>query len=156
MPSYVAFTDSGDRLIGDSAKNQVNSNPKNTVFDAKRLIGKKFSDPEVQKDITHYSFDVKPDSSGKPLISVNKGEFHPEQISSMVLEKMKDIASTFVGQDITKAVVTVPAYFNDSQDRLLKMLPLLRVLRFLELLMNLLRQQWRMVLKIIVVKKNMF
>ena len=115
MPSYVAFTDNGDRLIGDSAKNQVNSNPKNTVFDAKRLIGKKFSDPEVQRDISHYSFDVKADSNGKPLISVNKGEFHPEQISSMVLGKMKDIASTFVGQDITKAVVTVPAYFNDSQ-----------------------------------------
>ena len=115
MPSYVAFTDNGDRLIGEAAKNQVNSNPTNTVFDAKRLIGKKFTDPEVQKDIAHYSFKVKADSSGKPLISVDKGEFHPEQISSMVLEKMRDIASTFLGQEITKAVVTVPAYFNDSQ-----------------------------------------
>jgi len=115
MPSYVAFTDNDDRLIGEAAKNQVNSNPTNTVFDAKRLIGKKFTDPEVQKDIAHYSFKVKADSSGKPLISLDKGEFHPEQISSMVLEKMRDIASTFLGQEITKAVVTVPAYFNDSQ-----------------------------------------
>ena len=115
MPSYVAFTDNGDRLIGEAAKNQVNSNPTNTVFDAKRLIGKKFTDPEVKKDIAHYSFKVKADSSGKPLISLDKGEFHPEQISSMVLEKMRDIASTFLGQEITKAVVTVPAYFNDSQ-----------------------------------------
>ena len=114
-PSYVAFTDSGERLIGDPAKNQVNSNPTNTVFDAKRLIGKKFTDPEVQKDIKHFSFKVENDGNDKPSIKVNKGTFHAEQISSMVLEKMKQVASNYLGTEVKKAVVTVPAYFNDSQ-----------------------------------------
>ena len=114
-PSYVAFTDNGDRLIGDAAKNQVNSNPSNTVFDAKRLIGKKFSDKEVQRDISHYSFKVSADSNDKPLINLSNGQYHPEQISSMVLEKLKDTAATFLGTEVKKAVVTVPAYFNDSQ-----------------------------------------
>ena len=114
-PSYVAFTDNGDRLIGDAAKNQVNSNPSNTVFDAKRLIGKKFSDKEVQRDISHYSFKVTPDNNDKPVINLSNGKFHPEQISSMVLQKLKDTASSFLGTEVKKAVVTVPAYFNDSQ-----------------------------------------
>ena len=113
-PSYVAFTEN-DRLIGDPAKNQANSNPKNTVFDAKRLIGRKFSDKEVQDDLKLYSFNVVADSNDKPQIKIDKGTFQPEQISSMILEKMKQVAENYTGEEIKKAVITVPAYFNDSQ-----------------------------------------
>ncbi|XP_057658944.1 heat shock 70 kDa protein cognate 2-like [Diorhabda carinulata] len=116
-PSYVAFTDS-ERLIGDAAKNQVAMNPKNTVFDAKRLIGRKFDDPKIQGDMKHWPFQVINDC-GKPKIQVEyKGEtkkFAPEEISSMVLTKMREIAETYLGGKVTDAVVTVPAYFNDSQ-----------------------------------------
>ncbi|KAI0709469.1 heat shock protein HSS1 [Earliella scabrosa] len=116
-PSYVAFTDS-ERLIGDAAKNQVAMNPHNTVFDAKRLIGRKFSDPEVQSDIKHFPFTVF-DKGSKPYIRVQyRGEdkeFSPEEISSMVLTKMKEVAESYLGGTVTSAVVTVPAYFNDSQ-----------------------------------------
>jgi heat shock protein 1/8 len=114
----VAFTDS-ERLIGDSAKNQVAKNPHNTVFDAKRLIGRKFDDPVVQKDMLHWPFKVESGNDGKPVIVVKyKGEnkrFHPEEISSMVLTKMKETAETYLGETVKNAVVTVPAYFNDSQ-----------------------------------------
>ena len=117
-PSYVSFTDD-DRLIGDSAKNQANMNPKNTVHDAKRLLGREFSDMHVQKDIKEWTFDVKDDGKNKPKISVEfKGEtkqFYPEEISAMVLTKMKDIAETYLGSTVTDAVITVPAYFGDSQ-----------------------------------------
>jgi|TARA_Y100000389_G_scaffold204550_1_gene257920 L1 cell adhesion molecule like protein len=117
-PSYVSFTDD-DRLIGDSAKNQANMNPKNTVHDAKRLLGRDFSDMHVQKDIKEWTFDVKDDGKNKPKISVEfKGEtkqFYPEEISAMVLTKMKDIAETYLGSTVTDAVITVPAYFGDSQ-----------------------------------------
>merc|ERR1712033_99733 len=116
-PSYVSFTDS-ERLIGDAAKNQVAMNPNNTVFDAKRLIGRKFSDSAVQSDMKHWSFDVISDG-GKPKIKVEyKGEkktFFPEEISSMVLTKMKETSEAYLGKTVTDAVVTVPAYFNDSQ-----------------------------------------
>ncbi|XP_066498729.1 heat shock cognate 70-kd protein, tandem duplicate 3 [Hoplias malabaricus] len=116
-PSYVAFTDT-ERLIGDAAKNQVAMNPNNTVFDAKRLIGRKFDDPVVQSDMKHWPFQVTSDG-GKPKVKVeHKGEtktFYPEEISSMVLVKMKEIAEAYLGQKVTNAVVTVPAYFNDSQ-----------------------------------------
>ena len=116
-PSYVAFTDT-ERLIGDAAKNQAAMNPANTVFDAKRLIGRKFSDSEVQTDASHFPFKVI-DKGGKPNIQVEfKGEtkvFTPEEISSMVLVKMKEIAESFLGVTVKDAVVTVPAYFNDSQ-----------------------------------------
>ena len=116
-PSYVAFTDT-ERLIGDAAKNQVAMNPHNTVFDAKRLIGRKFSDSDVQSDMKHWSFKVV-DVNGKPDIKVEyKGEeklFTPEEISSMVLLKMKETAEAYLGGDVKDAVVTVPAYFNDSQ-----------------------------------------
>jgi len=116
-PSYVAFTDS-ERLIGDAAKNQVAMNPSNTVFDAKRLIGRKFDDSAVQSDMKHFSFDVVSDG-GKPKVKVEyKGEdktFFPEEISSMVLNKMKETAEAYLGKDVPNAVVTVPAYFNDSQ-----------------------------------------
>lgn len=117
-PSYVAFTDN-ERLIGDAAKNQVSLNTSNTVFDAKRLIGKKYSDASVQSDIRHFSFNVKPGDGEKCLIEVtHKGEpktFHPEEISAMVLTEMTSIASSYLGEEITDVVVTVPAYFNDSQ-----------------------------------------
>mmetsp|Transcript_11235 Transcript_11235/g.16241 ORF Transcript_11235/g.16241 Transcript_11235/m.16241 type:complete len:663 (-) Transcript_11235:166-2154(-) len=117
-PSYVGFTDT-ERLIGDAAKNQVAMNPYNTVFDAKRLIGRRFSDPSVQSDMKHFPFKVEPKDGDKPVIGVEyKGEkksFTPEEISSMVLVKMKEIAEGYLGKDVKNAVVTVPAYFNDSQ-----------------------------------------
>jgi len=116
-PSYVAFTDT-ERLIGDAAKNQVAMNPSNTVFDAKRLIGRRFDDASVQSDMKHWPFTVI-NEGGKPKIQVEyKGEtktFFPEEISSMVLVKMKEIAEAYLGKTVTNAVVTVPAYFNDSQ-----------------------------------------
>lgn len=117
-PSYVAFTDT-ERLIGDAAKNQVAMNPRNTVFDAKRLIGRRFSDPTVQSDMKFWPFKVIPGPGDKPMIVVTyKGEekqFSPEEISSMVLTKMRETAEAFLGQPIKNAVITVPAYFNDSQ-----------------------------------------
>ncbi|XP_047142221.1 heat shock 70 kDa protein-like [Hydra vulgaris] len=116
-PSYVAFTDT-ERLIGDAAKNQVAMNPSNTVFDAKRLIGRKFNDPSVTSDRKHWPFNVI-DEGSRPKIQVEfKGEtksFYPEEISSMVLLKMKEIADAYLGKKVTDVVITVPAYFNDSQ-----------------------------------------
>ncbi|KAI0370882.1 heat shock protein 70 [Pilatotrama ljubarskyi] len=116
-PSWVSFTDE-ERLVGDSAKNAFHSNPENTVFDAKRLIGRKFDDPEVQRDMKHWPFKVV-NKSGKPVVSVKyRGEtreFTPEEISAMVLGKMKETAEAYLGRSVTHAVVTVPAYFNDAQ-----------------------------------------
>ncbi|XP_042302727.1 heat shock-related 70 kDa protein 2 [Sceloporus undulatus] len=116
-PSYVAFTDT-ERLIGDAAKNQVAMNPNNTIFDAKRLIGRKFDDPTVQSDMKHWPFRVVSEG-GKPKVQVEyKAEnktFFPEEISSMVLTKMKEIAEAYLGRKVQSAVITVPAYFNDSQ-----------------------------------------
>jgi len=117
-PSYVAFTDSA-RLVGEAAKSQVAMNPENTVFDAKRLIGREFQDSAVQKDMKTWPFKVIKGSQNKPKIVVNfKGankEFFAEEISSMVLQKMKEIAEAYLGDDVKNAVVTVPAYFNDGQ-----------------------------------------
>ncbi|GFP96744.1 heat shock cognate 70 kDa protein 2 [Phtheirospermum japonicum] len=117
-PSYVAFTDT-ERLIGDAAKNQVAMNPTNTVFDAKRLIGRRCSDQSVQSDMKLWPFKVIPGPGDKPMIVVSyKGEdkqFSAEEISSMVLIKMREIAEAFLGSTVKNAVVTVPAYFNDSQ-----------------------------------------
>ncbi|KAL7061379.1 hypothetical protein AAHC03_010055 [Spirometra sp. Aus1] len=116
-PSYVAFTDT-ERLIGDAARNQVAMNPSNTVFDAKRLIGRRFDDPAVQSDAKHWPFTII-NSGGKPKIEVEyrgeKKQFNAEEISSMVLVKMKETAEAYLGKTVTDAVVTVPAYFNDSQ-----------------------------------------
>lgn len=116
-PSYVAFTDT-ERLIGDAAKNQVAMNPSNTVFDAKRLIGRRFDEQAVQSDMKHWPFTVI-NNGGKPKIQVEyRGEtktFNPEEISSMVLVKMKETAEAYLGKKVNDAVVTVPAYFNDSQ-----------------------------------------
>ena len=117
MPSYVSFTNE-ERLVGESAKNSAANNAANTVFDAKRLIGQKFNDSKVQSDLKHLSYTVL-EKENKPMIQVEfKGEtklFAPEEISSMVLAKMKEIAEAYLGETVTDAVVTVPAYFNDSQ-----------------------------------------
>ncbi|KAF7328119.1 hypothetical protein MVEN_02568900 [Mycena venus] len=116
-PSYVSFSDN-ERLTGDSAKNQAAMNPANTVFGAKRLIGRNFDDVEVQADLQHLPFTVF-NKGGKPYIRVDyrgeQKEFSPEEISSMVLLKMKEIAESYLGTPISNAVITVPAYFNDSQ-----------------------------------------
>lgn len=116
-PSYVAFTET-EHLIGDSAKNQVAANPTNTIYDAKRLIGRDFNDRIVQEEIKGWPFTVV-NFNGKPQFEVDykeeRKQFSPEQISSMVLTKMKQTASTYLGYEVTDAVITVPAYFNDSQ-----------------------------------------
>uniref|UniRef100_A0A834R9Q9 Endoplasmic reticulum chaperone BIP n=1 Tax=Sarcoptes scabiei TaxID=52283 RepID=A0A834R9Q9_SARSC len=118
-PSYVAFTSEGERLIGDAAKNQLTSNPENTVFDVKRLIGREWTDPTVQQDIKFFPFKVI-EKNAKPHIRVETGSsgskvFAPEEISAMVLTKMKETAEAYLGKKVTHAVVTVPAYFNDAQ-----------------------------------------
>ncbi|KJH47197.1 putative chaperone protein DnaK [Dictyocaulus viviparus] len=118
-PSYVAFAgDSGERLIGDAAKNQLTINPENTVFDAKRLIGREYNDKTVQDDIKLWPFKIV-DKNNKPHVSLKVGKdmkhFTPEEISAMVLGKMKEIAESYLGKEVKHAVVTVPAYFNDAQ-----------------------------------------
>jgi len=117
-PSYVAWTEEGERLIGDSAKNQATINPENTVFDVKRLIGRKFSDKSVQADKKLFPFKIV-SKDDKPYVEVlleGKGrQFAPEEVSAMILTKMKEIAEAYLGKDINHAVVTVPAYFNDAQ-----------------------------------------
>jgi len=118
-PSYVAFTSEGERLIGDAAKNQLTTNPMNTIFDAKRLIGRQYNEPSVQSDKKFFPFKVV-EKKSKPAIEVNTGpggnkQFTPEEVSAMVLTKMKKTAEEYLGKDVTHAVVTVPAYFNDAQ-----------------------------------------
>lgn len=116
-PSYVAFTDK-ERLIGDAAKNQTARNPKNTIFDAKRLIGRKYNDNHVQNDMKNWPFNVV-DNDGKPSLQVifkeETKEYTPEEISAMILVQMKEIAEEYLGEKVDKAVITVPAYFNDGQ-----------------------------------------
>ncbi|KAJ3092812.1 ATPase with role in protein import into the ER [Quaeritorhiza haematococci] len=119
-PSYVAFTAEGERLVGDAAKNQAPMNPTNTIFDAKRLVGRNFNDKDVQQDIKLWPFKIVQNKAGKPLIEVEikegeRKQFAPEEVSAMVLGKMKEIAESYLGQKVTHAVVTVPAYFNDAQ-----------------------------------------
>lgn len=117
-PSYISFTDT-ERLIGDAAKNQSSMNPINTIFDAKRLIGRKFKDPTVQNDIKQWPFKVIEKEDGKPFIQVSykdeMKEFRPEELSAMILVKMKETAEGFLNEKVKKAVITVPAYFNDAQ-----------------------------------------
>jgi len=117
-PSYVAFTAEGERLIGDAAKNQLTTNPENTVFDAKRMIGRDWTDSAVQHDIKYFPFKVT-EKSGKPHVTLATQEgdkvFAAEEISAMVLVKMKETAEAYLGKKVTHAVVTVPAYFNDAQ-----------------------------------------
>jgi actin-like ATPase involved in cell morphogenesis len=122
-PSYVAFLPDGTRLIGDAAKNQAPSNPENTFFDIKRLIGRSFTDPTVQADKKLFPFTIAADSKGKPIVELSKtGEsgqkqkqFAPEEISGMLLRKLKETAEAYLGCEVKHAVVTVPAYFNDAQ-----------------------------------------
>merc|ERR1711962_129639 len=118
-PSYVAFTAEGERLIGDAAKNQLTSNPENTVFDAKRLIGREWGEKSVQHNAKFFPFKLA-EKDNKPHIEVTVSEgttkqFAPEEISAMVLTKMKETAEAYLGKKVTHAVVTVPAYFNDAQ-----------------------------------------
>jgi len=117
-PSYVAFAADGERLIGDAAKNQLTTNPENTIFDAKRLIGRDWSDKSVQHDLKYFPFKLI-EKSLKPHIEVETSQgtkvFAPEEISAMVLGKMKEVAEAYLGKKVTHAVVTVPAYFNDAQ-----------------------------------------
>ena len=118
IPSYVAFTDT-DRLVGEAAKSQAAGNTANTIYDAKRLIGRKFSDPLVQEDIKRYPFKVVGDTSDRPQIVVQtkdgEKKFYPEEISAMLLQKMKQMVESYVGCEVKDAVITVPAYFNDAQ-----------------------------------------
>lgn len=118
IPSYVSFTDE-EKLVGDAAKSQSTLNPKNTVYDAKRLIGRKFDDTNVVEDAKLWSFNVTGDKDNKPLINVKyKNEdkqFHPEQISAMVIQRLKETTEAYLGHPLKKVVITVPAYFNDSQ-----------------------------------------
>ncbi|KAJ7350301.1 heat shock protein 70 family [Mycena albidolilacea] len=116
-PSWVSFTEN-ERLVGDSAKSAFHSNPTNTVFDAKRLMGRQMDDPKLKDDIKHWPFQVE-EKNGKPSITVHyqgeKRDFSPEEISAMVLVKMKETAEAYLGEKVTHAVITVPAYFNDAQ-----------------------------------------
>ncbi|GAB7363376.1 hypothetical protein MBLNU230_g3655t2 [Neophaeotheca triangularis] len=116
-PSYVAWNDE-ERLVGDAAKNQYASNPTRTIFDIKRLIGRKFNDKDVQKDMKHFPFSVV-NKNGQPQVAVDvagsEKNFTPEEVSSMILGKMKEVAESYLGEKVANAVVTVPAYFNDAQ-----------------------------------------
>merc|ERR1712013_863566 len=135
-PSYVAFTDT-ERLIGDAAKNQVAMSPNNTIFDAKRLIGRKFNDSTVQSDRKHWPFQVV-EQNGLPRLRVEyqseEKTFTPEEVSAMILVKMKETAEAYLGSPVTEAVITVPAYFNDAQRQATKdagMISGLNVLRII-------------------------
>jgi len=118
-PSYVAFCEDGTRLVGDAAKNQAAQNPTNTIYDAKRLIGREFSDKSVGEDAKLSSFAIRGDAAGKPVVEVSvkgaKKRFSPEEVSAMVLGEMKKTAEAYLGCEVKHAVVTVPAYFNDAQ-----------------------------------------
>lgn len=118
VPSMVAFTDT-ERLIGDAAKSVAATFPTSTIFDAKRMIGRDFNDPLLQKDAKHFPFAVINDGKGRPQIQVDTKDgqktFYPEEVSAMVLQKMKAIAEAYLGHSVQDAVVTVPAYFNDTQ-----------------------------------------
>jgi L1 cell adhesion molecule like protein len=119
-PSWVAFTGDGERLVGDAAKSQASANPTNTIYDAKRLMGRKFNESVVQQEIKTFPFKVieNPNTGGCYIQANYKGEtksFTPEEISAMILNKMKEIAEAYLGTSVTEAVITVPAYFNDAQ-----------------------------------------
>lgn len=116
-PSYVAFTES-ERLIGDGAKNQASMNPTNTIYEAKRLIGRSFDDPTIQQDQKTLSYEIV-EKDKKPYIKASykndEKVFSPEEISAMILGQMKSVAESYIGEEVSDAVITVPAYFNDSQ-----------------------------------------
>ncbi|MBN9542854.1 MAG: molecular chaperone DnaK [Alphaproteobacteria bacterium] len=114
-PSIVAFTDSGERIIGDPAKRQAVTNPKKTIFAVKRLIGRRYNDPLTEKDKGLVPYDIVSSDNGDAWVEVNNEKFSPSQISAYTLTKMKETAESFLGETVTKAVITVPAYFNDAQ-----------------------------------------
>jgi len=114
-PSIVAVTESGERLVGQIAKRQAITNPENTVFGVKRLIGRKFSSPEVQKDKTILPYKIEQASNGDTRINLRGKQNSPAEISSFILANIKNTAEQYLGEPVTDAVITVPAYFNDSQ-----------------------------------------
>ena len=114
-PSIVAFTDGGERLVGQTAKRQAVTNPENTVFAVKRLIGRKYDSPEVKNDIKILPYKISKASNGDAGVSVRGKDYSPAEISAMILQKMRETAEDYLGEKITEAVITVPAYFNDSQ-----------------------------------------
>jgi molecular chaperone DnaK len=114
-PSMVAFTDSGERLVGQVAKRQAITNPENTLFAIKRLIGRKFNSPEVQSDVKVISYKIVDGKNGDAAVSVRGKEYSPAEVSAMILQKMRQTAEDYLGEEVKDAVVTVPAYFNDSQ-----------------------------------------
>ena len=114
-PSVVAFTDENEKLIGQPAKRQAVTNPENTIFAVKRLIGRNFEDPTVKKDIQAAPFKIINSEKGDAWIEAKNQKYSPSQISAFILQKMKETAEKYLGQEVTKAVITVPAYFNDAQ-----------------------------------------
>jgi len=114
-PSVVAFTDDGEKLVGQPAKRQAVTNPENTIFAVKRLIGRNFEDPTVKKDIAAAPFKIVNSKKGDAWIEAKGEKYSPSQISAFILIKMKETAEKYLGQEVTKAVITVPAYFNDAQ-----------------------------------------
>ena len=114
-PSVVAFTDDGEKLVGQPAKRQAVTNPENTIFAVKRLIGRNFEDPTVKKDIAAAPFKIVNSEKGDAWIEAKSEKYSPSQISAFILQKMKETAEKYLGQEVTKAVITVPAYFNDAQ-----------------------------------------
>ena len=114
-PSVVAFTDDGEKLVGQPAKRQAVTNPENTIFAVKRLIGRNFEDPTVKKDIAAAPFKIVNSEKGDAWIEAKNEKYSPSQISAFILQKMKETAEKYLGQEVTKAVITVPAYFNDAQ-----------------------------------------
>ena len=114
-PSVVAFTDSDEKLVGQPAKRQAVTNPENTIFAVKRLIGRNFEDTTVKKDIESAPFKIVNSDSGDAWIEAKGQKYSPSQISAFVLQKMKETAEKYLGQEVSKAVITVPAYFNDAQ-----------------------------------------
>ena len=114
-PSVVAFTEDGEKLVGQPAKRQAVTNPENTIFAVKRLIGRNFEDPTVKKDISAAPFKIVNSEKGDAWIEARGEKYSPSQISAFILQKMKETAEKYLGQEVTQAVITVPAYFNDAQ-----------------------------------------
>ena len=113
-PSVVAFTDDGEKLVGQPAKRQAVTNPENTIFAVKRLIGRNFEDPTVKKDIETSPFKIVNSEKGDAWIEAKKEKYSPSQISAFILQKMKETAEKYLGSEVKQAVITVPAYFNDA------------------------------------------
>ncbi|MCG8354046.1 MAG: Hsp70 family protein, partial [Kiloniellales bacterium] len=114
-PSMVAFSDSGERLVGQPAKRQAVTNPENTLFAIKRLIGRRFDDPMTKKDVDLVPYQIVKADNGDAWVEAQDKKYSPSQVSAFILQKMKETAESYLGEDVTQAVITVPAYFNDAQ-----------------------------------------